>query len=185
MRFIRGAAAVLSGLGLAASAMAQAPEASSKIGFVEVERAVAGSDEGKARLKDLESWAKPLQDELAKLGKEINDLGTDMNSKRGIATDDALAEMNKQLVAKQRTFEDKQRVAKRDFEARQNAVLKDLGGKLQEIVGTYAKDNGYTAVFILKPNDLIYLAPGADLTDIVIKLYNQKYPFPGGATGAK
>jgi outer membrane protein len=184
MKVLHGAAALLGGFGLAMSAWAQTPEAASRIGFVEVERAVVACDEGKARLKELETWAKPLQDELSRLGKEINDLTGDLNAKRGVASDDVLADMNRQLVAKQRTFEDKQRIAKRDFEARQDQVLKDLGGKLQEIVGGFAKENGFTAIFILKPNDLVYLSAGADITDVVIKLYNQKYPFPGGS-GAK
>jgi len=181
MKVGRQVALVAGALGLAVGVLAQAPEAASKIGFVEVERAVFVCDEGKARLKDLETWAKPRQEELAKLGKAINDLGTELNARRGVASDDALAEMNKQLVARQREFEDKQRDAKREFEKRQDDVLKDLGSKLQEIVGTYARDNGFTAVFILKPNDLVYLTPGADITDTVIKLYNQKYPFPAGA----
>jgi outer membrane protein len=184
MRLLQGAAVLLGGIGLATSAWAQAPETASKVGFVEVERAVAVCEEGKARLKDLETWAKPLQDELAKLNKDINDLGAEINAKRGVASDEALADLNRQLVAKQRGFEDKQRIAKRDFEQRQNDVLKDLGGRLQEIVANYAKENGYTAIFILKPNDLVFLAPGADITDLVIKLYNQKYPLPAAA-GAK
>jgi outer membrane protein len=181
MRFVRGAATFLGGLGLAVSAWAQSPEAASKIGFVEVERAVIACDEGRARLKELEGWAKPVQDELAKLGREINDLHAQIAAKQGVANDEALADMNRQLVTKQRAFEDRQRVAKRDFEGRQDNVLKDLGGKLQEIVGNYAKENGYTAIFILKANDLVYLAPGADITATVIKLYNEKYPFPAGA----
>ena len=183
MRFAQCAIAFAGAVGLAAAVSAQAPEAVSKIGFVEVERAVFVCDEGKARLKDLETWAKPRQEELAKLAKEINDLGTELNARRGVASEEALAEMNKQVVAKQREAEDKQRIAKREFEKRQDDVLKDLGSKLQEIVGTYARENGFTAIFILKPNDLVFLAPGADITDTVIKLYNQKYPFPGGTGG--
>jgi len=180
MKLVQRALVFIGGIAVAGSALAQSPEAASKIGFVEVERAVLACDEGKARLRDLETWARPRQEELAKLGKEINDLGTELNARRGVASEDALAEMNRQLVAKQREFEDKQRTAKREFEKRQDDVLKDLGSKLQEIVGTHAKANGFTAIFILKPNDLVYLAPGADITDTVIALYNQKYPFAGG-----
>jgi len=29
----------------------------------------------------------------------------------------------------------------------------------------------------------VFLAPGADITETVIKLYNQKYPYSGGAGG--
>jgi outer membrane protein len=183
MRLVQRAVLFAGALGMAVGAWAQGPEVASKIGFVEVERAVFVCDEGKARLKDLETWARPRQEELAKLAKEINDLGTELNARRGVASEEALAEMNKQLVAKQRDAEDRQRVAKREFEKRQDEVLKDLGGKLQEIVGTYARENGFTAIFILKPNDLVFLAPGADITETVIKLYNQKYPYSGGAGG--
>jgi len=183
MRFVQRAVAFVGALGLAAGAWAQSPEAVSKIGFVEVERAVFVCDEGKSRLRDLETWAKPRQEELAKLAKEINDLGTELNARRGVASDEALAEMNRQLVGKQREAEDKQRIAKREFEKRQDEVLKDLGSKLQEIVGSYARENGFTAIFILKANNLVFLAPGADITETVIKLYNQKFPFPGGTGG--
>ena len=183
MRHLQRTVAFLGALGIAAGAWAQSPEASSKIGFVEVERAVLACDEGKARLKDLDAWARPRQEELARLGKEVQDLGAELNSKRGVATDEALAELNRQLVAKQREAEDKQRVAKREFDKRQDEVLKDLGSKLQEIVSGYAREQGFTAIFILKPNDLVFLAPGADITDTVIRLYNQKYPFAGGSGG--
>jgi Skp family chaperone for outer membrane proteins len=89
-------------------------------------------------------------------------------------------------VAKQREFEDRQRVAKRDFEERQTTVLKDLGEKLNAVVTQYADQNHYTAVFILKPNDIVYLANTADITDAIIRLYNERYPFlQAGATPTK
>ena len=42
-------------------------------------------------------------------------------------------DLNRQLVAKQREFEDKQRDGKRDFDQRQQALLRELGGKLQNV----------------------------------------------------
>jgi len=163
---------------LATTAWTQQPQepASSKIGFVYVQKALASTDEGKARLKELDAWARPRQDELGKLDKEINELKGEMITKQGVATEDAIAELNRRVVAKQREFEDKQRTAKRDFEAKQQALLKELGGKLQEIVTKYADQNRYSAVFIFNPEQLAYLANSADITSIVIKLYNERYP---------
>jgi outer membrane protein len=169
---------------MAAGGFAQAPESLPvKIAFVDVEKAVLSIDEGKIRLKELDDWAKPRQAELQKLGADISSLQNDIATKQGVASDDTLAQLNRTLVTKKREFEDKQRDAKRDFDQKQNAVLKDLGGKLNDIVTRYADENHYTAVFILKPNDLVYLANSADITDTVIKLYNQKYPFPPPAAG--
>ncbi|HPW55772.1 MAG: OmpH family outer membrane protein [Thermoanaerobaculaceae bacterium] len=168
-------------VGIAAgAAMAQAPEPT-RIGFVDVERAIVAIEEGKAKLRDLETWAKPRQEELQKLGKEINDLQGELVSKRGVASQEALEQIQQRLVAKQRQIEDRQRVTKRDFEERQDALLKDLGGKMQKIIQEYAEKSGYAAVFLLKPNDVAYLAPSSDLTDLVVRLYNEKHPFSAPA----
>jgi outer membrane protein len=135
-------------------------------------------------LKELDTWARPRQDELAKLDKEINELKGEMITKQGVANDDAIAELNKRVVAKQREFEDKQRTGKRDFEAKQQALLKELGGKLQELITKYADQNRYAAVFIFNPDQLAYLANSADITDAVIKLYNDRYPLAAANTPA-
>ncbi len=165
---------------MAAAATLAAQEPPAKIGFVDVERAVATIDEGKARLGELREWARPREEELARLGREIETLRSEMATKRGTVSDDALAEMNRKLVARQREFEDKQRVARRDFEERQGVILKEVGEKLTAVITQYADANRFTAIFILNPNDLVYLANSADLTDTVIKLYNEKYPFTAG-----
>ena len=135
MSFTRLSGAVLAGLLLAGGAWAQQTEvAPAKIAFVYVQKALASTDEGKARLKDLNDWAQPRQDELAKLDKEVNDLKGQIMSQQGVASDDAIAELNRQLVTKRRQFEDRQRDAKRDFEAKQQTILRDIGGKLQDVI---------------------------------------------------
>ncbi len=165
---------------MAAAATLAAQEPPAKIGFVDVERAVATIDEGKARLAELRDWARPREEDLARLSREIETLRSEMATKRGTVSEDALAEMNRRLVARQREFEDRQRVARRDFEERQAVVLKEVGEKLTAVITQYADGNRFTAVFILKPNELVYLANSADLTDTVVKLYNEKYPFTAG-----
>lgn len=171
---------VLSVVLMAASAALDAQEPPARIGFVDVERAIATIEEGKARLGELREWARPREEELARLGREIETLRSEMTARRGTVSDDALAEMNRRLVSRQRDFEDKQRIARRDFEERQGVVLKELGEKLTTVITQHADSNRYTAVFILKPNDLVYLANSADLTETIIKLFNEKYPFTAG-----
>ena len=185
MGLTRLSGVVLAGSLMAGGAWAQQPEvAPAKIAFVYVQKALAGTAEGKAQLKDLDDWARPRQDELAKLDKEVNDLKGEILSKQGVASDDAIAELNRRLVVKQREFEDRQRNAKRDFEARQQAVLKGIGGKLQDVINKFAEASHYTAVFIFNPDQLAYLAPSADITDTVIKLYNERYPLAAKAAAA-
>jgi outer membrane protein len=178
MTFARLGGAMFGAILLAGSSFAQQAEPPAKIAFVYVQKALASTEEGKVRLKELDDWARPRQEQLAKLDKDVNDLKNQILSKQGVTSDEQLSELNRQLVAKQREFEDRQRDGKRDFDQKQQALLRELGGKLQQIITDYAEKNHYTAVFIFKPDDLAYLANSADITDTIIKLYDQKYPLP-------
>jgi outer membrane protein len=184
MRFERLGVAVFAGVLVAGAGLAQQAEPPTKIAFVYVQKALASTEEGKVRLKELDDWARPRQEELGRLEKEINDLKGELLTRQAAAGSDAVADLNRRLVVKQREFEDRQRLAKRDFEEKQQGLLRELGGKLQEIITKYADQNRYTAVFILNPNDLAYLATSADITDTVIKLYNEKYPLAANAPAA-
>jgi outer membrane protein len=155
-----------------------------KIGFVDVGRALASTNEGKAQLKLLDDWARPRRDEVSQLSQELSDFQRELLAKQGTVSEDVLAELNRKFVAKKRELEDKQRDAKRDFDQKQNMVLRELGGKLQEVITRYSDSNRYTAVFILKSDNLAYLANSADLTETVVKLYNEKYPVVAAAPTA-
>jgi len=183
MSVTRFTAAVVGGFLLFVGAGMAQEEPPVKLAFVDVQRAILSIDEGKARLQVLQDWAKPLQDELVALNKEITALQTELAAKQAVANEATLAELNRKLVDKQRAFEDKQRKSKREFEERQEVILKDLGNKLNEVITRYADTNRFTAVFILKPNDLIYLANSADITETVVKLYNERFPFQAAAAG--
>jgi outer membrane protein len=177
LRTLAAAAVTVSSfVALAAAQQQETPPV--KIGFVDVERAVVSIDEGQARLKELQDWVKPRRDEINKLGSDVANLQSQIASERGIASDDAMADLNHRLVARQRELEDKQRDTKRDFDEKQQAVLKDLGDKLNTVIAKFADSNRYTAIFILKQNDVAYLANSADVTPTVIKLYNEAYPWP-------
>lgn len=184
MNFGKLASAALSGALLAGVAAAQEAAPPVKLGFVDVEKAVVTIDEGKARLKELQDWARPRQEEIGRISSEISNLQGELQSKRGAATEAALGELNRRIVARQRELEDKQRIAKREFDERQNTVLRDLGGKLNAVITEFADTNRFTAVFILKPNEIAYLAHSADITDEVIRRYNEKYPFQAAKTGS-
>ncbi len=160
-----------------------AQEAPAKIGFVDVQRALLTIEEGKAKRKELQDWASPRQQELQRLDQEIQALQQELASKQPSASFDQLSDLNRRLTAKKREFEDKQRQYSRELEEKQNEALRALGQKLEQLLQEYADAQKYTAIFILQPEQVAYVANFADITDTLIKLYNEKYPYPpkGGA----
>lgn len=155
-----------------------AQEAPAKIGFVDVQRALLTIEEGKAKRKELQDWAAPRQQELQRLDQEIQALQQELASKQQSASLDQLADLNRRFTAKKREFEDKQRQYSRELEEKQNEVLRALGQKLEQLLKEYADAQKYTAIFILQPDQVAYVANFADITDTLIKLYNEKYPYP-------
>ncbi len=168
---------------LVGSRVVAAQEGGGRIAFVDVQRALLAIEEGKAKRKELQDWAAPRQQELQRLDQEIQTLQQELASKQQSADLSELSELNRRLTAKKREFEDKQRQYSRELEQKQNEVLKALGQKLEQLLKEYAEAQKYTAVFILQPDLVAFLANSADITDTLVKLYNEKYPYPSTGGG--
>jgi outer membrane protein len=161
---------------VAALLLTAAPAVAGKVGFVEVERAASMVQEGKAKLKELQDWAKPLNDDIAQQTTRLAELQRQLTQQRAVSTPEALKRLQDEALAAQRRLEDARRDAQRELEAKQTEILGDVARKMKEVVTDYAKANDYDAVFILKEMTLIYLVPTANLTDTVVKLYDERFP---------
>jgi outer membrane protein len=147
-----------------------------KIGFVEVERAIATVEEGKVAFRALEEWAQPRRNALEALGREVSELQQQLQQQAGVASREALERMQQQLRDLGRRFEDEQRAFARDLDVKQNELLRDVARKINVVVTDYGTENDYEAIFIFKDRTLIYLSDGANLTDLIIGLYNERFP---------
>ena len=54
--------------------------------------------------------------------------------------------------------------------------LSDVAVKVGTVASDYGRDNDYDAIFVLKAQPLVYVRESADLTDTIIKLYDQRFP---------
>jgi len=162
---------ILAVLGLAAS-----PAWASKIGFVQAERAVASTEEGKAVLSQLDEWTNQQEAHLQQMRDQLSKLEAEIQQKRTVASEDVLKNLQDQYIALRRRLEDEARSLNRQLDEKQNEILRPVAEKLNAVVTDYAKANDYDAVFILKDRTLIYIADSANLTDIVIRLYDERFP---------
>lgn len=153
-------------------ALAQAPAPATKIGFIDVQRVLVRSAAGVAAREELEREKALMQREIdAKLG-ELKTLREELEKKGALMTAAARGE-------KQDAFERKQRDAARladDFQ-KELAKKEQLMGRrvLQELDGIIArlgKERGLT--LILESRTALYVAHDADLTDEVIRTYDQQ-----------
>ncbi len=166
--------AIVAILGLAAS-----PAWAGKIGFVRAERAVAATKEGKAALSQLTEWTQQQENRLQQMRDQLAKLEQEIQQKRPVVSDDVLKSLQDQDIALRRRLEDEARKLNRELDEKQNNILRPVAEKLNAVVTDYAKANDFDAIFIWKDMTMIYVADSADLTDIAVRLYDERFPVAG------
>ena len=68
----------------------------------------------------------------------------------------------------------------------QTDIMESIGGKLSDIVDKYGKDNNYTVILDMSAqgSPVIFNNPQLDITEEIVRLYDQAHPLKSGATGA-
>lgn len=152
------------------------PVVAGKIGFVNAERAVVQVKEGQAKLKELDAWAQPRRQEVEQAAARVAELRKQIDQQTSVATGEALDALRRQELEARRVFEDRKRDYDRDLAKKQDEFLADVALKVGTIAVEYGKANGYDAIFVYEAQPLIYVSEEAELTDLVIGLYNERFP---------
>jgi Skp family chaperone for outer membrane proteins len=152
------------------------PAAAGQIGFLDAERAVLSVREGASRLKELEAWATPRRTQLEALQGKVAELNQRLSAQRSVASPEALAQLDRELVQAQRELEDQVRAFNRDLPARRDKMLGELSAKIMTVAAEYAEANGVDAIFLLGAHAVAYYAKSLDVTDAIIRLYDERYP---------
>jgi Skp family chaperone for outer membrane proteins len=152
------------------------PAIAGKVGFLDAERAVASVGEGKIKIQELEAWAKPRQQQLEQMQARAVELRDQLTRQRNVAAPEVVQQLERDFLQAQRDLEDAGRNFNRDVEAKQNELLGDIALKIGTVASDYGKANDYDAIFMLKAQPLAYYSEASDVTDTVIRLYDERFP---------
>jgi outer membrane protein len=162
---------------------ADAPVAT-KLGTINMQVAITGTSEGKQAAAELQSQFAPRETELSNMQKQIEDLQTRIRTTQNTASDDEKARMQREYDTMTRQYQRKQQDSQDDFQAARQEVVDRIGRKLIEVVDRYSKDQGYAVLLDTSSQQtpVIYGAPTVDVTQEVIRLYDQQYPVKAAST---
>jgi Skp family chaperone for outer membrane proteins len=152
------------------------PAVAGKIGFLDAERAVVTVGEGKAKLQELEEWATPRRARLEQMQTDAVQLRDQLAAQRNVASQEVVEKLERDLLQAGRNLEDSSRNFNRDLDAKQNELLGEVALKIGTVASDYGKANDFDAIFMLKAQPLAYYSEASDVTDIVIRLYNERFP---------
>ena len=171
----------------AQAAPAGAAPAAAKVGVLNVQAAIASTAEGKQASAELQSQFASRQTELETLNKQIDDLRKRLQAGQNTLSQEEQARLTRQGEGLAKQAQRKQEEYNEDVQAALGDVRERIGRKMLDVLDRYARENGYSAIFDTSSQAqvIIYASNQADVTQEIIRLFDQAYPVKAGATPAK
>jgi outer membrane protein len=172
-------AAVVTATPITALAQAPAPagaaaNSAGKIAYVDVQRVLARSAAGVAAREQLEREKATMQKEMDGKRVELEKLREEIEKKGSLMTADARREKQDQFERKRRDaarlVDDFQKELEKREQGLLSKVLQDVSGVVERV----GKQRGYHLVVERRGATVLYAAPEADLTEEIIRVYDQE-----------
>lgn len=153
-----------------------AARAEVKLGYVDLQRALQEVQEGrdaKARLKaeldkaksELATEERKLTEERAVLEKQAAMMSEEVRTTRMTDWQKRLLESSQKAQKTQATLAEKER-----------AEMKKIFDKMDPIISAIAQRDGLSVVLEKTDSGLVYALPTLDLTNELVRTYNEKFP---------
>src|ERR1700734_1375004 len=161
--------------------------APAKVGVISVSAAIQSTAEGKQAAAELQSQFAPRQTELDNLRKQIEDLQTRLRTTSNTLSDEEKARLSREGDQYTRTYQRKQQDSQDDYTEAEREIVDRIGRKMIDVLDKYSKDNGYSVILDTSAQNtpVIYAANTIDVTQDIIKLYDQNYPEKNAASAAR
>ena len=170
---------VLSVLVLGVAALAQAQgQVPTKIAIINVQNAILSTKDGQKAAADLQATFAPRQQDLEKKQAELTALQDQLRKGSATMSDEAKTKLMRDIDATTTRVNRDTQDAQSDLDEAQGKLMQELGGKMMAVIEKYATQNGYAVVLdVSNPQTpVLWAASAVDITNDIVKLYDQAYP---------
>jgi outer membrane protein len=176
---IRATIAILAAMTFTPALRAQSTAgAPTKIGVINMQAAITGTSEGKEAAAELQSQFAPRQAELQQMQKQIEDDRDRLRTGATTLSDEEQARLTRDYNSMTRKFQRKSQEDQDDLNDAQQDLINRIGSKMVEVLDKYAKQGGYAVVLdsSSQQTPIIFEANQIDITQDIIRLYDEAYP---------
>ena len=173
-------------LGVAALAQAQG-QVPTKIAVINVQTAILSTKDGQKAAADLQTAFNPRQQDLEKKQADLTALQDQLRKGSATMSEDAKTKLMRDIDATTTRVNRDRQDASSDLDEAQGKIMQELGGKMMAVMEKYAVQNGYAVVLdVSNPQTpVLWAASAVEITNDIVKLYDQAYPGTAAAPAAK
>lgn len=158
------------------------PGTGSKVGVIDMQAAVLGTNEGQRDFEALNKKFEPRRTELQSLNTEIEGLKKQLDAQGTKLTADARASLVKSIDTKTKSLQRSAEDSQNEYNQQRDEITQRILGKVAPVITKYCADNGYGLIIdasVPWPQGPVVLAtPVMNITKPVIDAYNQQSGIP-------
>jgi outer membrane protein len=161
-----------------------------KIAWMNLEQVIFTCDEGKTKFAEVQKFVDDKNSELDNLRKDMEGLRNKLSVQGSKLNDEARADLEGQIEAKDTAMQRFQQDTQKEIEARRVRVTNYIGKRMQQVVEKLAKEKGLSAVLFFSSSRDAWVDPSLNISEDVVKSYNVMFPVsaakaPAAAAPAK
>jgi len=164
---------------LAAPMFAQTTPA--RVAVIDVQKVLTQSTAGKSAYEKLKKMQDDRMEKAKGMDEELRKLDADISTKRLSLSEDKLTEMQKTLADKRISMQRYAQDAEREIGEARDRELQALEAKIKPVIDALGKEMGLAAIFNKFESGLVYASEAIDITDTVIKRFNDAQPAAAAA----
>ena len=143
-----------------------------KVGYIDMQRALNGSEAGKEAKEQLASRLKKYQDEINVKQDELKKLKDELEKQGMLLSETARASKEKDYQQKLKEFQRFTKDAQDELQGKDEEFTRKIIEEIEKVIKEFGKKNGYTFIFVRNDSMMLYADDKSDLTDDVLKLFN-------------
>ncbi len=147
-----------------------------KVGTINIQEAIALSNEGRRDLEALQKKFDPKQTELKSENDELEALKKQLNTQASTLNDEAAANLKGQIETKQKAFDRAVQDAQDDYGNQEQEIASRILKKMAPIIVKYSQENGFGLIVdTSKPwpqSPVLWWGESIDITKPVVDAYN-------------
>jgi outer membrane protein len=163
--------AAIVGAILALTSAAIPARAEMKLAYVDVQRALNECDAGKKAKAEFQGRVTSLEGRLQRQQNEVQALKDQIEKKGMLMNQDQRQNLQDQYVSKLKNFERDYKDSKDELQAKDNEMTSKIVHDLAQVIRSLGERDGYTMV--MEKGSILWGTPGIDVTDQLIRAYNQ------------
>src|SRR5271168_745150 len=161
-----------------------------KLGTINIQEAVIGSNEGQRDFGALSKKLEPKQSELKAQNDELEALQKQLQTQQDKLNEEARATLVKQIETKKKSFDRSVQDAQEDAQNQQKEIFQRILQKMAPVIVKHAQEGGYAMIVDTSnpwpQSPILWYGEQGDITKAVVDAYNTQSGIaaPAPATGA-